>query len=721
MQPGSSYPNRRNNTYATSGESIDIDQRSIAFGDLHPDESYENGLHREQQSPPPQSSYLPAYPVNSDPMGQGPSTPRDESNTTGFGNRERGASEGAQQHGAAAVDPERAAAAARLRRSRRIRNHIEHFARLGARLVPGSASSSSAAAAAATASPPSNPSTGRTRLAGLRFRARGIRVSTGGLTHVGRARSPSPPRRGELSAAQARRRTMPPLRTTASAARRHPHVELGDMMDISPVPTVTPQNRNSVVDAGVSAAPLRRSRMSRVRDSFSLMSSELNSMLSRPNTRRQSETRAAALDALNGTRREPAGTDAAPAREGDSIFSPTAEEPSRPGRASIFGSGARDPQGILDGLSNPGRIRPGEDQAAMLSRLLSVAAAATAASLVGDAQEAITQAQDVGGDNGGDGSFESFLRALRNGRLEAALRNGGNEMGGGNAADPNAENGVLSLNFFRMFRFGSTPAHSGGEDGEEGNRMVPVIIVGIRSVSPRDSTDGDGPRPAPFFDALANLSIPSVHRRSRMGSVGAGGGVGGGSSSGARPRPASMGSPISPSRRNSSPLEYVSGSDFNLSPFAAVEPNRAGPWRAVNPAQRGEGSGLRRDSLRRRGLTPSGFLDLANPNRPQQAMPAAASESGAATRERSNTTGAPNRPGVPEGTRSWIIYVLGGSYPENHPILTTPSLFTDVSVCYRSPSHFFSFVLARDDVVADWATGTHLRRYDLAVFAARPG
>lgn len=27
--------------------------------------------------------------------------------------------------------------------------------------------------------------------------------------------------------------------------------------------------------------------------------------------------------------------------------------------------------------------------------------------------------------------------------------------------------------------------------------------------------------------------------------------------------------------------------------------------------------------------------------------------------------------------RSWIIYVLGGSYPENHPLLNTPSLFTD--------------------------------------------
>ncbi|PVH96564.1 hypothetical protein DM02DRAFT_474790, partial [Periconia macrospinosa] len=34
-----------------------------------------------------------------------------------------------------------------------------------------------------------------------------------------------------------------------------------------------------------------------------------------------------------------------------------------------------------------------------------------------------------------------------------------------------------------------------------------------------------------------------------------------------------------------------------------------------------------------------------------------------------------NSPG--EGSRSWIIYVLGGSYPENHPILTTPSLLTD--------------------------------------------
>lgn len=332
-----------------------------------------------------------------------------------------------------------------------------------------------------------------------------------------------------------------------------------------------------------------------------LMTSELNSMLNRPNARRPSETRAGALEALTGGTRRTSTIDAT--MDTESTRTPS-EEPSRPERPSLFGNG----QSLLDNLQNPSRIRPGEDQAAMLSRLLSVAAAATAASLVGNAEEAITQAQDVGGDNGGDGSFESFLRALQNGRLEAALRNGGNEMGGGSSSPNDGGDGVLSLNFFRMFRFGSTPANNDG-DGEEsapGSRMVPVIIVGIRSVSPRESAEGgEGARPAPFFDALANLpvSIPSVHRRSRLGSA-----------NGPHRRTASMGSPISPMRPTSS-------------------------------------TSLNTD------------------------LPQGSNENGARDR---NSTAGPSRPSNPnEGTRSWIIYVLGGSYPENHPILTTPSLFTD--------------------------------------------
>jgi hypothetical protein len=46
----------------------------------------------------------------------------------------------------------------------------------------------------------------------------------------------------------------------------------------------------------------------------------------------------------------------------------------------------------------------------------------------------------------------------------------------------------------------------------------------------------------------------------------------------------------------------------------------------------------------------------------------------------SSTSGTENSRGEHRGnsdSRSWIIYVLGGSYPENHPILTTPSLFTE--------------------------------------------
>jgi hypothetical protein len=431
-----------------------------------------------------------------------------------------------------------------------------------------------------------------------------------------------------------------------------------------------------------------------------LMSSELGSMLNRPNARRPSETRTDALESLTGGNRRTSTTDAT--MDTASTNAPS-ESPSRPDRPSLFGLPG---QSLLDNLQNPGRIRPGEDQAAMLSRLLSVAAAATAASLVGNAEEAITQAQDVGGDNGGDGSFESFLRALQNGRLEAALRNGGNEMGGGNASESEGD-GVLSLNFFRMFRFGSTPANnSDGGDGEEGapgSRMVPVIIVGIRSVSPRESAEGaEGTRPAPFFDALANLPVNlpgGVQRRSRMGS----------GNGGIHRRTASAGSPVSPTRPTSSSgasPEYVPfaaphsdtptgpspppttpatlpGSAFPSRRQSAVEPGIADPF------GEGDGIGSRRDSFRRRLPRPFSSPDSsANPfSHPQGSN---SGENGT-TNNRGSTSAmpGPSRPGPPEGTRSWIIYVLGGSYPENHPILTTPSLFTDVSFFFFARLKFW--------------------------------
>src|SRR5579871_5929906 len=74
--------------------------------------------------------------------------------------------------------------------------------------------------------------------------------------------------------------------------------------------------------------------------------------------------------------------------------------------------------------------RPGEDQAEMLSRFLYVAGAALAASLVGSTDSTTSQLQDFSADfadaslddlaEAPEGSFEGFLRALRQGRAQFA-------------------------------------------------------------------------------------------------------------------------------------------------------------------------------------------------------------------------------------------------------------------------------------------------------------
>jgi hypothetical protein len=396
----------------------------------------------------------------------------------------------------------------------------------------------------------------------------------------------------------------------------------------------------------------------------------------------------------------------------DMPFAPEISTASQLGASSQPGSPQprreRPASDIMGELDNPARVRPGEDQAAMLSRLLSVAAAATAASLVGGTEQAITEAQDVAGDNGGDGSFESFLRALQNGRLAAALRNGGNELGGGPPPDGERSESVMPpLNFFRMFRFGSTPnpnTDTGGnrEDPTDAarSRMVPVIIVGIRSVTPRDTTDAEGNRPGPFFDALANLpiSIPSIQRRSRLSNSHRRASMGGapstsvgfdnqrhsrGASTGSL-RPTSEMDPSPPfaSPNTQSPLESVQShpatppdpiiSNSRRDPLASESRT---PTELANALSEdgGVGHSSMRESSRRRlsrrlsspdALPPLGRASGGNAS-------SSASSGGASGGSRRSTGGA-------EGTRSWIIYVLGGSYPEDHPILTTPSLFTDV-------------------------------------------
>ncbi|KAH7549063.1 hypothetical protein J3E72DRAFT_404374 [Bipolaris maydis] len=352
-------------------------------------------------------------------------------------------------------------------------------------------------------------------------------------------------------------------------------------------------------------------------------------------------------------------------------------------------------------MDNAQQLRQGEDQADVLSRLLSLAAAATAASLVGDDNQAATR----------DGTFDTFLQSLQNGSIASALR--GNEDG---AAGDTPGAGQAPLNFFRMFRFGtatdstrsdndgthgSGSANGASEGEEEGEgRMVPIIIVGIRSIQPGSGTGQDDASIPPFLDALSSFPTPptspgdanilqppqngtrfSHRRRASMGGFNFPSNHDGQrhhrGNAQERPRPWSSltDSPPGPQPPPSTPATTM---NLSAGPSGATTPNTSTspPSPILQSAT----------PSRRNSFVPRGAGSTLEPTeeepqtQPRNARPRRLSESdftryGSGAPRRRGVVEPDNNPG--EGSRSWIIYVLGGSYPENHPILTTPSLFTD--------------------------------------------
>lgn len=351
------------------------------------------------------------------------------------------------------------------------------------------------------------------------------------------------------------------------------------------------------------------------------------------------------------------------------------------------------------------RLRRGEDQADVLSRLLSLAAAATAASLVGEDHQAATR----------DGTFDTFLQSLQNGSIASALRDNGGGEGGdlpGGAPAP--------LNFFRMFRFGTntngrsssepSPGSGSGSDTPDGGdedgegRMVPIIIVGIRSINPATAGTGqdDGNIP-PFLDALSSFPTPpttagdteavlrpqngtrfSHRRRASMGGFNFPSNYDSQRHSRLarpheQPRPSSPtqnDSPPGPQPPPSTPATNIALSadpSGSTTPTATSTPPSSTP-QSNAPSRRG--SFIRRSPGSTLEPTEEEEIHTATRSPRQRRL----SESdftryGAGAPRRRGVVEPDNNPG--EGSRSWIIYVLGGSYPENHPILTTPSLFTD--------------------------------------------
>lgn len=357
-----------------------------------------------------------------------------------------------------------------------------------------------------------------------------------------------------------------------------------------------------------------------------------------------------------------------------------------------------------ENLDSIERLRRGEDQADVLSRLLSLAAAATAASLVGEDHQAATR----------DGTFDTFLQSLQNGSIASALR--GNEGGEGGDTPGGTP---APLNFFRMFRFGTanTPATNSREpsrgsgsgsdaqdaDDDSEGRMVPIIIVGIRSINPASGTGGqdDGNIP-PFLDALSSFPTPptspgdndtvlrpqngtrfSHRRRASMGGFNFPSNYD--SQRHHRTRPQEQPSPFSPSLADSPPGPQPPPSTPATNVALSADPSGSTtPTATTTPPSSAPHSNApsRRGSFARR--SPGSPLEPTEEEEPQTTTRSPRqrrlSESdftryGAGAPRRRGVVEPDNNPG--EGSRSWIIYVLGGSYPENHPILTTPSLFTD--------------------------------------------
>ena len=265
------------------------------------------------------------------------------------------------------------------------------------------------------------------------------------------------------------------------------------------------------------------------------------------------------------------------------------------------------------------------------------------------------------------------------------------------------------------------------EPDREG-RTVSVLIVGIRSLSGENNAPDQADTMPSFIDALTNINTTmNVGLQDQLSN----GSLGSRRSSVARPlsglsrnsfRRASMGGMFS-NRNSMSPIRGSEGSrprpiseiltptDRSTSPELPVppvqtaspaisegmendaEPSMTPPMPSRSPRAR-DSWPSRRNSWRHSWASRGSLPSRANRHSMIEPMPEELIEDHEEAPPRRNRprsegdflrfgSGSSRRNGIVEpdnnvpGHRSWIIYVLGGNYPEDHPILTTPSLFTD--------------------------------------------
>ncbi|KAJ5637011.1 hypothetical protein N7490_006890 [Penicillium lividum] len=377
-----------------------------------------------------------------------------------------------------------------------------------------------------------------------------------------------------------------------------------------------------------------------------------------------------------------------------------------------------------------------EDQTP-LSRVLQLAAAAIAAQLSGANGPPLPNIQALGND-GLDGSLENFIRSLQSATSAQAQPSGPAE-GPSNSENEGPSPPVNFLRVFR-FANADSPADANPLDRSTGDSMNPepspdemsvdeppettegrtvtLVVVGVRSVSASTGSRSEQGPPAPGgagLDALLGLPFLPQHPIPRTHE---GTGDPGQRADGRPrlhvPRPAGSSGFTVPSlpellrhsganapRRLSDAGPRTGLPAFPLSALSESPPGPHPP--PSTPADQGLSSVSSSSSTPSRrpssaSAMPPSMLPRLHENHSAQLTGEPTDESvpapsAARQRRRSDSEYAPNRAlgsgsvrrnGVvepdqpaPSGGRSWLIYVVGTNLSENHPALTTPSLFTD--------------------------------------------
>ncbi|KAJ5273141.1 hypothetical protein N7478_008266 [Penicillium angulare] len=377
-----------------------------------------------------------------------------------------------------------------------------------------------------------------------------------------------------------------------------------------------------------------------------------------------------------------------------------------------------------------------EDQTP-LSRVLQLAAAAIAAQLSGTNGPPLPNIQALGND-GLDGSLENFIQSLQTATSSQPQPTAPGE-GPSNPVNEGPSPPVNFLRVFRFANSESplganqpgrsstgsenqAPQSDGmsiDEPAETGEgRMVTLVVVGVRSVpagsggNSEQGPPGPGGPAGPGLDALLGMPfLPpnAMHRPpdvpgdgpSRLHLPPRGPGAAGSPTSAIPDFLRHPGSSTNPSTRLSDPLRRPSIPSFPLSALSESPPGPHPP--PSTPADQGlsaVSSGTSTPSRRPSSASAMSPSLLPQLHENQSMHPAVESTedsipppSTARQRRRSDSefarhralgSGSVRRNGVvepdqppPSGGRSWLIYVVGTNLSENHPALTTPSLFTD--------------------------------------------